>query len=277
MKVLQGRRFVCVGRGAYARRDGETTEETLIMGTSPTWPPQTLVTGVSGLRLQGVLMGSPDPLHFVATHPRQVRRRGVRVTRVATLPPHEGSIARTRRTLLGGCRQNLSLLDLVTAGDWLIRAKLTTLAGLKAYVDSSSTRGVGPARDAVALVRERVDSVRETWLRLCIVLVGLPAPQCNPTVSGVRGYGRVDLTYLEYRVLIEYEGDQHRGDKRQWNRDIDRYDDFAQAEVRGHPDHRRTGSVSAARGPPDLRSDRRRWLPGVLSRSSINGGWLLFD
>jgi very-short-patch-repair endonuclease len=39
----------------------------------------------------------------------------------------------------------------------------------------------------------------------------------------------VDLTYLEYRVLIEYEGDQHRGDKRQWNRDIDRYDDFVVA------------------------------------------------
>jgi very-short-patch-repair endonuclease len=32
-----------------------------------------------------------------------------------------------------------------------------------------------------------------------------------------------------YRVLIEYEGDQHRSDKRQWNRDIDRYEDFGRA------------------------------------------------
>ncbi len=75
-------------------------------------------------------------------------------------------------------------------------------------------------------MREQVDSVRETWLRICLVFAGLPTPQCNPTVSGARRYGRVDLTYLEYRVLIEYEGDQHRDDKRQWNRDIDRYDDF---------------------------------------------------
>ena len=29
--------------------------------------------------------------------------------------------------------------------------------------------------------------------------------------------------------LIEYEGDQHRNDKRQWNRDIDRYEYFASA------------------------------------------------
>jgi hypothetical protein len=125
--------------------------------------------------------------------------------------------------------QGLTLLDLVTAGDWLLRAKLTTRAALEAYVEASSIRGVRQAREAVALVCERVDSVRETWLRLCLVFAGLPPPQCNPTVSGARAYGRVDLAYLKYRVLIEYEGDQHRGDKRQWNRDIDRYDDFAQA------------------------------------------------
>ncbi len=32
-------------------------------------------------------------------------------------------------------------------------------------------------------------------------------------------------------MLIEYEGDQHRGDKRQWNRDIDRYDDYQGANL----------------------------------------------
>jgi hypothetical protein len=204
-KVLQGRRFVRVGRGAYARRDGETTEATLIMGTLLTLPPQTLVTGVTGLRLLGVTVGPPDPLHFVTTHPRQVRRRGVRVTRVATLPPHQGSVACAEHCWVVAA-QGLTLLDLVTAGDWLLRAKLTTRAALEAYVEASSIRGVRQAREAVALVCERVDSVRETWLRLCLVFAGLPPPQCNPTVSGARAYGRVDLAYLKYRVLIEYEG-----------------------------------------------------------------------
>ena len=32
----------------------------------------------------------------------------------------------------------------------------------------------------------------------------------------------MDLVYLEFRILIEYEGDQHRIDRFQWNRDIDR-------------------------------------------------------
>jgi very-short-patch-repair endonuclease len=39
--------------------------------------------------------------------------------------------------------------------------------------------------------------------------------------------GRVDLVYLAYKLIIEYEGDQHRTDRHQWNADIDRHEDFA--------------------------------------------------
>ena len=39
--------------------------------------------------------------------------------------------------------------------------------------------------------------------------------------------GRVDLVYLAFKIIIEYEGDQHRTDRAQWNRDIDRHEDFA--------------------------------------------------
>ena len=39
--------------------------------------------------------------------------------------------------------------------------------------------------------------------------------------------GRVDLVYLAYKLIIEYEGDQHRTDRHQWNADIDRHEEFA--------------------------------------------------
>jgi hypothetical protein len=35
------------------------------------------------------------------------------------------------------------------------------------------------------------------------------------------------LVYLEYKLIIEYEGDQHRTNRSQWNRDIVRHEDFA--------------------------------------------------
>lgn len=120
----------------------------------------------------------------------------------------------------------LNLPELVTAGDWLVRLKLTTPAALAAYLATSSSRGRAAARPALALVRARVDSPRETWLRLCLVLAGLPEPVCNPTIAGVRRSGRVDLLFGDFRVIIEYEGEQHLTDRKQWHKDIDRQEDF---------------------------------------------------
>ena len=91
-----------------------------------------------------------------------------------------------------------------------------------------SGRGVVLARAAVRLVRERVDSPRETWLRICLVLAGLPVPECNLVIGDGQGpIGRVDLVYLAYKLIIEHEGHQHRTDRNQWNPDIDRQEDSA--------------------------------------------------
>jgi hypothetical protein len=150
------------------------------------------------------------------------------VSRVSTLPPHDGTVADPEHCWVAAAAE-LDLVEQVTAGDWLLRAELTTLPALRDFTGISTGRSAGAARRAVHLVREGVDSPRESWLRLCLVLAGLPTPACNPRVAGARRGGRVDLVYAAYRVLIEYEGDQHRQDKRQWNRDIDRYEDFSRA------------------------------------------------
>lgn len=53
-------------------------------------------------------------------------------------------------------------------------------------------------------------------------------PECNLIIGDDQGpIGRVDLVCLTYKLIIEYEGDQHRTDRRQWNADIDRYEDIA--------------------------------------------------
>ena len=65
--------------------------------------------------------------------------------------------------------------------------------------------------------------MQETRLRLAILLAALPEPDVNPVVlARGRPVGRVDLLLWAYRTVIEYEGDQHRTDRAQWNRDIRR-------------------------------------------------------
>jgi len=190
-------------------------------------PPGTIVTGVTGLQLLGIDVGAELPMTFATTHPRQIRRRDARVMRLKELPPHRDGIAAAEHCWLVAAA-TLNLLDLVTAGDWLIRRRRTTLVRLQAAVQIYSGRGVVAARAAITLVRERVDSPRETWLRLCLVLAGLPTPECNLIIGDDQGpMGRVDLVYRAYKLIIEYEGDQHRTDRHQWNADIDRHEDFA--------------------------------------------------
>ena len=90
--------------------------------------------------------------------------------------------------------------------------------------------GVVLARHAAALVRERVDSARESELRLCLLLAGLPELEADVVVGRAAPPGRFDLVHrllrgaVEYEVAVEHEGDQHRTDPTQWNRDIDRHE-----------------------------------------------------
>lgn len=227
LKTLQGSRFRRIAKGVYVAAATADTHRLRVRGAMLALPPSTIATGVTGLQLFGVDVGPEVPMVFASTHPRPVRRREVTVIRVKQLPPHRDGIAAPEHCWLVAA-STLNLLDLVTAGDWLIRCRRIGLVQLQSAVQEYSGRGVVLARTAVKLVRERVDSPPETWLRLCLVLAGLPMPECNLVIGDDQGpIGRVDLVYLAYRLIIEYEGDQHRTDRNQWNRDIDRQEFFA--------------------------------------------------
>jgi very-short-patch-repair endonuclease len=72
-------------------------------------------------------------------------------------------------------------------------------------------------------VRIDTDSAMETVLRLALVDGGLPEPVVNRPIqvgSGVELHG--DLVYVEKRVVVEYDGDHHRTEQRQYDLDVDR-------------------------------------------------------
>ena len=229
-KTLQGSRFRRLAKGVYVAATTADSHRIRVRAVLLALPPATIATGVTGLQLLGVDVGPQLPMTFATTHPRQVRRRDVRVIRLKELPAHRDGVASPEQCWLVAA-STLNLLDLVTAGDSLLRLRRTTLVRLQSAVQTHSGRGIVAARTAVRLIRERVDSPRETWLRLCLVLAGLPMPECNLIIGDDQGpIGRVDLVYVAYKLIIEYEGDQHRTDRNQWNRDIDRHEDF----VRDH-------------------------------------------
>jgi uncharacterized protein DUF559 len=117
-----------------------------------------------------------------------------------------------------------SLVDLVIAGDSLVKANDLDpelfVVGAAAYQGRNARR----ARRAALLIRAGVDSPMETRTRLLVVLAGLPEPQVNfiVCVAGGKWRWRFDLCYPEYKLIIEYDGRQHAFDAEQWGHDLDR-------------------------------------------------------
>jgi Protein of unknown function (DUF559) len=85
-------------------------------------------------------------------------------------------------------------------------------------------RGIARARLAITLFDAGAQSPKETWLRLVLVDAGLPRPQTQIPVRDEFGtvIAYLDLGWEHLRVAVEYDGEQHRSDRSQYNWDIRR-------------------------------------------------------
>jgi very-short-patch-repair endonuclease len=85
-------------------------------------------------------------------------------------------------------------------------------------------RNVRRARHALTLVDAGAESPRETWLRLLLMQAGYPAPRTQIPVYGEYGefVAVLDMGWENIKVAVEYEGDHHRTDRTQFNKDIAR-------------------------------------------------------
>ena len=84
-------------------------------------------------------------------------------------------------------------------------------------------RGVVQLRKVIEVMDGGAESPQETRTRLVLVDAGLPKPH---TQIRVHPY-RVDMGYEEFKVGVEYDGEQHWKDPMQHARDIDRLADLA--------------------------------------------------
>ena len=85
-------------------------------------------------------------------------------------------------------------------------------------------RGVSRARAALELIDAGAQSPKETWLRLLLIRAGLRAPQTQIAVRNDWGFveAYLDMGWEDVKVAVEYDGDQHRTDRRQYVKDIRR-------------------------------------------------------
>ena len=119
----------------------------------------------------------------------------------------------------------------VAAIDALARATDRKVCDVEILADRHrGRRGIRRARIALSLVDPGAESPRETWLRLLLIRSGFPPPQ---TQIAVHDYGALiaclDMGWEDIKLAVEYEGDQHRTDRRQFTMDIRRAESLAES------------------------------------------------
>jgi hypothetical protein len=91
-------------------------------------------------------------------------------------------------------------------------------------------RGLRHLESALDLMDAGAQSPKETWLRLVLIEAGLPRPQTQIPVRGLDGmpFAFLDMGWEEWMLAVEYDGDHHRVDRRQFASDIHRLERIEQ-------------------------------------------------
>lgn len=207
------------------------------------------------LRTAAMLHGYPirlpqdAPVDAAVHHPRRAPRgRGVQGrtvrTALAEVTVVDGIRVTTPASTWAMLGAHLTLHELVALGDALIRVPrhpggfrppsgpaLATLSQLAEATEAGRRAGVGLLRQALPLLRTGSSSPAETRARVTLVDGGLPEPELDHDVYDDTGrwLGCSEMAYPAYRVAVEYEGDHHRTSREQWNRDIAKYQAYAEA------------------------------------------------
>jgi hypothetical protein len=222
-KTLAGRRFRRLFRGVWICADLDLTLGLRIQAARLVLPPDAVVSHTTALALLGVDC-IDDPLHFSTNTDLRTRQAGIVLHRrmgqlhpgivdgVPTVGPDRAFL--DSAGLLGH-------LDLVRAGDTLIRQRHTTLDRLRRYVNERHLDGALRARRAARDVRAGVDAVTETDTRMLLRFARLPEPEVNGRILNSDGLAiaRGDLVYRAYRVIVEYDGWHHERDAKQRQKD----------------------------------------------------------
>jgi len=149
----------------------------------------------------------------------------------------------------------------VAAVDALAQVTELKLVDVDLLVDRyQGRRGMKAARAALALVDGGSQSPKETWLRLLLISAGFPPPRTQIAVRNEWGWveAYLDMGWEDIKVAAEYDGDQHRSDRRRYVKDIRRSEKVAwrygwhvvRVVAEDHPSDiiRRVAEARASRG-----------------------------
>lgn len=230
---LAGPRYKRLLHGVYVAEHVTVTTRLRALAALRIAPPGCWISHHTAGVLMGGWMPKTTDIHLTAPgdDTRSVRRGvnahrarpGARPVRIAGLP-----VSSPADVILDLAASRVDLVELVVAGDSLVKSAGLDREILVHTADAWSGRGARLVRRAAGLIRAGVDSAPESRLRMLIVLAGLPEPVVNYIIRTADGQWqwRFDLCYPTLKLIIEYDGRQHAENASQWSKDIRRREEL---------------------------------------------------
>lgn len=180
-------------------------------------PADAMFSGPSAAWLWGAGFQPTNPVEVVVSPASGIRpRRGLTVRR-CQIPSDEVAVVRglpattLLRTLRDVCLRK-SAIDALISIDAALYTRQTSSNSLIEYSRRVSGRPGAPRLLELAGLAAPAESPMETRLRWLLLRAGLPRPEVQPDLSDAEGrfIARADLYYPGSRLVIEYDGVNHR-------------------------------------------------------------------
>lgn len=217
-----------VYRGVYKPKGAELTLRDRAIAAWLASRRKGVIAGVAAAALHGApWVDSTAPIELAGVKcvpqdgliPRVERIADDEITRVCGLP------VTTRIRTAFDMGRHLDRPDALARLDALMwNQKFSTEAVLTLAQRYSRARGLRQLRELLPLVDGGAESPRESRIRLLLVDAGFPPPETQIPViqSGTYPVAWLDMGWREYEVAVEYDGDHHRKDRKQYVKDMGR-------------------------------------------------------
>ena len=250
LSALRGKVWKRVGFELYGRADQKEDASLTLSAWRRLLPDDIVFTGATAAWLFGIDTQPTNPVEIVAPPRSGLRSRAGLIVGRYEIPPAEVvSIRGFRatalpRTLAGLCLGRPAVEALV-AIDMALHLGLTDSVALGQYAEAAKGRPGAARLRSLASLAAPAESPMETRLRWLLIQARLPRPevQTNLRDGAARFVGRADLYYPAKRLVLEYDGGNHRErlveDDRRQNLLINagfRLLRFTAADIHGRPE-----------------------------------------
>ena len=220
-------RYTNLYRGVYIPKDREVSLRDRAVGAWLVSRRRGVVAGVAASALHGAPYVDPTvPIELLAAKCGPQDGLIPRTERVADdeIVQRSGLPVTTRVRTAFDLGRHLDRQEALTRLDALMWNQAFAIGDVLALSERyPRARGVQQLRELLPLVDGGASSPRESRIRLLLIDAGFPQPETQiPVLRGVTPVAWLDMGWQDFQVAVEYDGDHHRKNRRQYVKDIAR-------------------------------------------------------